>query len=211
MLTDNSGLFQKIQVLGEGDNETAYLDHLKASLREILNNNVSNFDQIVIHTSFRLKRKEINAIQAIVRQAEAESGGSGCHFAVLKVNHKNRFFGYNPDVNSLVPYEGTFVRLGWNEYLIWFEGIFPDRSTVTKAFPGPTHVQFLRVGDGARINNVELLQDLMNLSGANWRGFNAKSAPVSVLYCHILAELVREFHNHNLPMPAVEQLRPWFL
>jgi len=211
VLTDNSGLFQKIQVLGEGNDERTYLDHLRENLRTILEDNASDFDRIVIHTSFRLKREEIDAIQAVTRQAEAESNTTGCHFAVLKVNQKNRFFGSNPLVNSLVPYEGTRVRLGHGEYLIWFEGIFPDRPTVTKAFPGPTHIEFLKVSDHTKISDAELLQDLMNLSGANWRGFNAKSAPVSVFYCHLVANLVHEFHNHGLPMPGIEQMRPWFL
>jgi len=211
VLTDNSGLFQKIQILGEGNDERTYLDQLKASLQEILNRNAADFNRIVIHTSFRLKRKEIDAIQAVVRGAKAKMGTNGCRFAVIKVNQKNRFFGSNPLVNSLVPYEGTLVRLGQGEYLVWFEGIFPDRTTVTKAFPGPTHVELLKVSDDAKISERELLQDLMNLSGANWRGFNAKSAPVSVFYCHLLANLVHEFHDHDLPMPAVEQLRPWFL
>jgi hypothetical protein len=31
--------------------------------------------------------------------------------AVIKVNQRNRFFGYNKAVNSLVPYEGTYVQL----------------------------------------------------------------------------------------------------
>ena len=134
-----------------------------------------------------------------------------CRFAVIKVNHRSRFFGVNRAVNSLVPYEATHVRLGPSEYLVWFEGIFPENPTVNKAFPGPTHLQFLRVSEENPIGADELLQDLVNLSGANWRGFNAKSAPVSVFYCHLIADLVHSFHQQGLPMPAVKDIRPWFL
>jgi hypothetical protein len=114
-------------------------------------------------------------------------------------------------VNSLVPFEGTTVRLGPREHLAWFEGIFPDKPTVTKAFPGPTHLEFLRMTEGSGIGDDELLQDIVNLSGANWRGFNAKSAPVSVFYCHLVADLVHDFHERGLPLPQVEIIRPWFL
>jgi hypothetical protein len=105
------------------------------------------------------------------------------------------------------------VSLGNHEYLVWFEGIFPDKPTVSKAFPGPTHLQFLRVNEQSMTwaEERDLIQDLMNLSGANWRGFNAKAAPVSVFYCHLVAELVREFYEQNLPLPAVQDIRPWFL
>jgi hypothetical protein len=210
VMTDNSGLFQQLRVLGDADNEQQYLNELQANLKQILADRASDFTQVVIHTSFRLKHNEMMAIEQTVKQAASESNHQ-CRFAVVKVNHHNRFFGVNPDVNSLVPYEGTVTKLGGGEHLIWFEGIFPDNQTVTKAFPGPTHLAFLRVSDEDAIADESLLQDLVNLSGANWRGFNAKSAPVSVFYCHLVADLVHDFQRGDLPLPQVKDIRPWFL
>lgn len=211
VLTDSSGIFQKIQVLGHADDEASYLQQLRDKLQEMLHSSVENFSRVVIHTSFKLKQKEIDEIQRVTQQTAETESGAKCRFAVVKVNHRRRFFGANRSVNSIVPYEGTYVRLGYNEYLVWFEGILPDKPTVIKAFPGPTHLQFLQVGEKAEIGKEILLQDLVNLSGANWRGFNAKSTPVSVFYCHLVANLVHDFHERNLPLPAVEELRPWFL
>ena len=211
VMTDNSGLFQKIQVLGEGPNESDYLAKLRHSLGDVLKESAGQFSRVVVHTSFKLKYREIDAIRETVRKAATTAELTECKFAVVKVNHKSRFFGVNRGVNSLVPFEATRVKLGRGEYLVWFEGIFPDRPTVTKAFPGPTHLQILRVHDEHSIPDEVLLQDLVNLSGANWRGFNAKSAPVSVFYCHLVADLVHNFHERGLPLPAVRDIRPWFL
>ncbi|MGQ0592885.1 MAG: Piwi domain-containing protein [Gammaproteobacteria bacterium] len=211
VMTDSSGLFQKIQVLGESHDQPDYLTKLRQNLREILNESAGAFSRVVIHTSFKLKHLEIDAIQKTVQEAANAPDLDGCRFAVVKVNHRSRFFGVNRSVNSLVPYEATRVKLGPREYLVWFEGIFPDRPTVTKAFPGPTHLQILRVSDENAISDDSLLQDLVNLSGANWRGFNAKSAPVSVFYCHLVADMVHDFHERGLPLPAVKDIRPWFL
>ncbi len=211
VLSDNSGLFQQLRVLGDSDNESAYLEELKKNLTQILSEQSLEFSQVVIHTSFRLKHKEMLAIEQTVRDAATSAHQNGCRFAVAKVNHKNRFFGINSDVNSLVPFEGTVVNLGGGEHLVWFEGIFPDKQVVTKAFPGPTHIAFLRVSADDPIADESLLQDLVNLSGANWRGFNAKSAPVSVFYCHLIADLVHDFQQLGLPLPRVHDLRPWFL
>jgi Piwi domain len=211
VLTDNSGLFQKIQVLGEGGDKAAYLHQLQESLRSILSSGAQQFSRVVVHTSFKLKRDETNAIQETVTNATLSQGGEKCRFAVVKVNHKCRFFGINQKINSLVPFEGTAVKLGSREYLVWFEGILPDKPTVTKAYPGPTHLQFMRVNDGPTINDEDLLQDILNLSGANWRGFNAKSAPVSVFYCHLVADRVHDFHERGLPLPEVPLMKPWFL
>lgn len=211
ILTDSSGLFRKIQVLGQAEDEQAYLEQLEESLKEVLKSEAVNFDRVVIHTSFKLKYKEIDKIHSAVKQVASGVVTKKCRFAVVKVNHKSRFFGVNRDVNSLVPYEGSRVRLGHGEYLVWFEGIFPDKPTVTKVFPGPTHLQFLRVLEENRISDEVLLQDLVNLAGANWRGFNAKSAPVSVFYCHLVADLVHDLQEKGLPLPPVETLKPWFL
>lgn len=211
IMTDSSGLFQKIQVLGESVDEASYLTQLRQKLKEMLVSGAKEYSQVVIHTSFRLKQQEIEEVYSVVRETAAQTSSHECKFAVVKVNHKSRFFGANQKINSLVPFEGTSVKLGGGEYLVWFEGIFPDKPTVTKAFPGPTHLQFLRVAEADNISDDILLQDLVNLSGANWRGFNAKSAPVSVFYCHLVADLVHNFQEHGLPLPAVEDLRPWFL
>ena len=209
VLTDSSGLFQKIQVLSEAESEQPYLEQLAINLKSVLSEASEEFARVVIHTSFKLRHREMDTIQAVVRGAVGAT--NRCRFAVVKVNQVNRFFAFNRDANSLVPYEGSYVRLGRNEYLVWCEGIFPDKQTVNKVFPGPTHLQFLKVSDEALIEDQVLLQDLINLSGANWRGFNAKSAPVSVFYCHLVADLVHDFQSHNLPLPAVQDLRPWFL
>ncbi|HVZ87360.1 MAG TPA: Piwi domain-containing protein [Polyangia bacterium] len=213
VLTDSSGLFQEIKVLSDSPDHASYVAALSANLKKVLEANAGAFNRVVIHTSFKLKRSEMDAIQQTVRAVADATDPAKCRFSVIKVNHRSRFFGFNRAVNSLVPYEATKIRLGHHEYLVWFEGIYPDKPTVTKAFPGPTHLQFLRVSQ----HNVdpaeerELLQDLVNLSGANWRGFNAKSAPVSVFYCHLVADLVHDFHERGLPLPAVQDLRPWFL
>jgi hypothetical protein len=211
ILTDSSGLFQKIQVLGESENENTYLDQLRTNLKDVLKSGAEEFSRVVIHTSFKLKHHEIDEIQRVVKETANQTDNGESRFAVVKVNHRSRFFGANRSVNSLVPFEGTRVKLGHGEYLVWFEGIFPDKPTVTKAFPGPTHLQFLRVTEDQNISDEILLQDLVNLSGANWRGFNAKSAPVSIFYCHLVADMVHDFQQRGLPLPAVKDLRPWFL
>jgi hypothetical protein len=209
VMTDNSGLFQKIQVLGEASSHDDYTCQLRENLRVILTDASRTFGRVVVHTSFKLKRKEIEAIERTVKEAAGAS--TGCRFAVVKVNQHSRFFGVNRGVNSLVPFEASCLKLGQREYLVWFEGINQDKPTVAKLFPGPTHLDFLRVAEGQGISDDHLLQDIINLSGANWRGLNAKNSPVSVFYCHLVADLVHNFHAENLPMPQVEVIRPWFL
>src|SRR5262249_26716212 len=99
VMTDNSGLFQRIQVLGEGGNQAQYIQQLRDNLRSILTQATDMFARIVVHTSFKLKRDEMDAIQRTVAEAVSEYNNK-CLFAVVKVNHKCRFFGVNRQVNS---------------------------------------------------------------------------------------------------------------
>jgi hypothetical protein len=209
ILTDSSGLFQSIEIIAQGATRNEYLAELTQNLTSMLTAKAASFSKLVIHTSFKLRNEEMEVIEKVA--AQASSAAPNCRFAVIKVNQRNRFFGYNKAVNSLVPYEGTYVQLSKREFLLWFEGLFPDKPNVTKAVPGPTHIEFLRVSHVDLVGDRTLLQDLLNLSGANWRGFNAKSAPVSIFYCHLVADLLQEFHQKQLPMPQIHDMHPWFL
>lgn len=210
VLTDSTGLFQRIEVLGEAPEQETYLDAVRHNLKGILEKEAASFDRVVIHTSFKLTFEEIGAIRRTVSEAAKQSK---CKFSVVKVNNHSRFFGFNKSANSLVPYEGTKTRLGTREYLVWFEGLSSEKPNVSKAYPGPTHIQILDVRETPEdiVEEQTLLQELVDLSGANWRGFNAKSAPVSVFYCHLVADFVHDFYESNLPLPAQNDSHPWFL
>lgn len=60
-------------------------------------------------------------------------------------------------------------------------------------------------------DRVGILEDISNLAGANWRGFNAATRPVSVFYCKIVGEFIKEFTKLGLPVPSIKEFMPWFL
>ena len=133
-------------------------------------------------------------------------------FVSLKFNDKNRFFGFAVGHNSRVPYESTVLRLSGNEFLIWFEGLQYGQPTLRKRVGSPLHIQFTYPHEKLPWQKQQVhLQDAINLSGANWRGFNAKSLPVSVYYAQLIAKYLKEFESHGLPRVNVDTLTPWFL
>ena len=111
-----------------------------------------------------------------------------------------------------MPYESTVIPLSRSEFLVWFEGLQYGQQTVRKMVGSPLHVKFTYPNEGlTREQQRAHLQDAINLSGANWRGFNAKSLPVSVYYAQLIARYLREFEIHGLPTVDVDTLTPWFL
>lgn len=133
-------------------------------------------------------------------------------FAVLKFTSSEKFFGYAPNTNTLIPYESTVVRLSKNEFLIWFEGLLRDRPNVVKRIERPVHVMFWYPQEDVNADLMRAcLQDAVNLAGANWRGFGAKSLPVSVYYAKLVADYYKEFDALGLERFEVAALPPWFL
>jgi len=61
------------------------------------------------------------------------------------------------------------------------------------------------------VNTQLYLQDILNLTGANWRGFNAKAIPISMFYPQIISKFIKFFDQYNLDDIEFEDLPPWFL
>lgn len=208
VLTDSSGLYLDLRVIGEGTDQKEYLSALKDNLTTIIQDHKGQFKKFVIHTSFKISNEENDAILEIVRPQSEKN--QGFDFAVLKVNTENKFFGYDLNINSLVPYESTYLRIAPKEYLVWFEGLQYHNPNVLKRYPGPTHVELL-FSSSAKDMDITYLQDVLNLSGANWRGFNAKALPVSIHYCRLVAKFIQEFDHLGYKDYKIDNLQPWFL
>ena len=210
VLTDSTGAFQEIRLLGAAGDEESYIDTFHESLRGIFKDYADRFSSFVVHSTFSIRRRELDSIAAALRLQEAAAGVNG-YFVSMKFSDRNRFFGFSSGHNSRVPYESTVVSLSHDEYLVWFEGRQYGQSALQKMVGGPLHVRYVYP---ARIGESEkrmFLQDAINLSGANWRGFNAKSLPVSVYYAQIIARYLKEFEAHGLGPLDVAKMVPWFL
>jgi len=215
ILTDSTGEFRKLVVLADvhqgADASQKYLQELKRGLGEILEAQAGQTELVVLHVPFRPKREFIDAIQESVAYAKGKTQGT-CEFAVIKINDpsEHSWFGYLEEANSMVPIESTLVRLNHEEYLLWFEGQDEKRRLSKKRYGGPTHIRFLTEPPSDVIVR-KILDDLVDLAGANWRGFNARSEPVSVYYCYLIAKFMKNCHRHGVALPDVGNLHPWFL
>src|SRR6202011_5585658 len=104
------------------------------------------------------------------------------------------------DHNSRVPYEGTVTPLSRKDFLIWFSGLGLEDSKVPLKPERPVHVRVLYPEQPLSETDLKrVLQDSMNIAGANWRGFNAKSMPISIYYAKIIADYYARFREANLP------------
>jgi len=207
VLTDSSGLYKELKILSASRNRNKYLVEFRQNFRRILDQYSTDYEKFVIHLTYKIKKDEIKAIREELNNAFT---GPEKQFVVIKFNDRNKYFGYSLNNNSFIPYESSLIQLSRDEYLVWFEGL-QFNSTVPKRIERPLHVRFLHPNNLAEQDKLSYLQDSVNLSGANWRGFNAKSVPVSIYYAKLVADFVKEFRDLDLEEIDWESLTPWFL
>jgi len=209
---DSSGIFKKINVLAYDEDRDNYLINLKNELVSTINNNLgSEYDKCALHLPFKIKREEIEAIQESLKEVNSEKR---IDFRVIKINTENKFFGFSTH-NTRIPYESTYIRLSYNEYLAWFEGLQFGKENVHKKIGNPVHIQFLRRDEETDLQDETYLQDIINLSGANWRGFNSKLIPISIYYSSLIAKYAKEFEEIDDVDVIKKEISsissPWFL
>lgn len=210
VLTDSSGVYEEMRVLGEAMEEQDYLEQLHTTLVSIVREYSSRFSVFVIHVPFAIRRTELDTIHNALKASVA--GVDESRLVTMRFDDDSKFFGYAPANNSLVPHESSFVRLGDDEFLVWFEGLQYHNPNVRKRFGRPVHVRFDYPRSGlSEERKRDYLQDALNLSGANWRGFNAKSLPVSVYYAKLIARHISHFQALGLSDVDFTGLPPWFL
>ncbi|MCY3660311.1 MAG: Piwi domain-containing protein [Caldilineaceae bacterium] len=210
VLTNSSGVFETVKVLGDHHNEDRYIESFSNSLKRIFEEYSNEYTHFVVHSTFAIRRRELESIATLL--ADLQERHRDGYFAALKFDDRSKFFGFAEDHNSCVPYESTLLQLAYDEYLVWFEGLQYQQPSVSKLIGNPVHIRFTypQSGLSSEVRRA-FLQDAVNLSGSNWRGFNAKSLPVSVYYAKIIAWYLKEFENRGLAPIDVAHFSPWFL
>lgn len=206
VLSDSSGLYDSIRVLSKSKDESQYLHGLTEQIKSVIAEFSDRYEEFALHTPFKLRKDETYAIN----QALSTLNG-GKRVVVLRFNDNSKYFGFATWHNSMVPYESSCVALGKNQYLVWFEGLQYHNPTVKRRISRPMHIEFAYPDNLTPEQELEYLQDALNLSGANWRGFNAKTLPVSVYYAKLIAQYIGHFDRLDLPEIDIEDLPPWFL
>lgn len=211
VLTDSSGAYESIKVLGSSTDQKTYIAALKQNLEAILLEHQDRYDSFVIHVTFSLRKIDIQAIKEILEKVR-QGSGDGREFVVLKFNDQNDFFGFSTTHNSRIPYEGTVVELSKREFVVWFGGLGVSDSRAPRKPERPVHIDVMYPEETSALPDLRrLLQDSINIAGANWRGFNAKSMPISVYYAKLIADHYARFREAGLEDIDMDELHPWFL
>lgn len=208
---DTSGDFKYIKPLSSSNDEATYLDNLKANLSQVLRYELGDqYRSLVLHLPYKISRNEIDVIKSVVSEVR---GDEEFEVIVVRINTKHKFLGFS-DHNTCVPYESSYVQLSKTEFLIWAEGLQYGKEVLHKRVSEPLYVDFIESRE-EWATKKDCLQDILNLTGANWRGFNSKAQPISILYSRLIAKFMKEFSHlenvNDMSIVSAESVAPWFL
>jgi hypothetical protein len=162
--------------------------------------------RVIIHLARRTGVREIRAAAAAIERA----GMKDLPNAFLRVDDSSLFEFIDGQAQTNAPPKGLTLRLAQRRALIQVEG-------ATRYGPArrPLLIELDRRSTIPPEEFGLLVRQVFRLGHANWRGFNARSKPVTLHYGERLAELVGYMNQRGEWDPASMgselRRRPWFL
>jgi hypothetical protein len=147
---------------------------------------------IVIHMSKMFRRDEIQAVEAgVVSSGVRES--VPCY--VVTLSRESDFVCVDTDNPVAAPPRGLLVELDSQQRLLYTEGA-EDRDALGYRVPTAIRVRSTNVDDPHVMDGI--LDDVLQLSRVNYRGFHSHASPATLSY----ASLIANFLSHLNPDDA---------
>jgi hypothetical protein len=204
VLLEASGKFLKIVPLADAKTKDDFLKAVADNVNKILDEN-NKYQRIIFHVPEKIKIETVKKIEEILKESRKK-----VELYILRINDDSKYFGYDLKNNSMIPYESSYIQLSENEYLVWTEGLNYHNPKPLKRYGNPLYIQFFYTNQ-QNYDKILLLQDILNLSGANYRGFNAKALPVSLYYPKLISRFYKHFKEIKLDQISVETDKLWFI
>jgi argonaute-like protein implicated in RNA metabolism and viral defense len=203
-----SGIYKFSTVGRVCDDEKQYMHELEATLRLSLSRALQiqpGIRILTLHFPKEFSFEERSLCQRVA--IEQQSTISRTEF--LKVSDEGRFFALDDESPDQVPRRGTCIRLSKSEHLLYTEGSEERQAWINRP-PSAVRIRHYREDDDAESATRDLIGQVFDLSLANYRAFNARGYPVSILYSSLIG---RVLHHADLTSAESDTLtdRMWFL
>lgn len=202
----SNGVYRQTWSFTPAADEATYLQRLRDAVQAGLAADLdSQPRRLVIHLSSRTGRREIEAVQTAMSNA-----GVTLPTAFLRLDDSSLWDAADTAEDTWAAPKGLVARLGPRKALLHAEEL-----TATGPPDGPLLVELderSTVEEGAF---DDLVAQVFRLAHANWRGFNARSKPATLVYGEELAGLVGHLADVDTWNPdrlrSDLRNRPWFL
>lgn len=204
----SNGVYRHTWSFTPAADEATYLERLEETLVGALEADRDHDEPIrrlVVHLAKSTSWKEIEAVRRAKTRAAVDLPA-----VFLRIDDSTLFDIADGRADTLAPPKGLLVGLSSRQRLLQTEELGPRGPA-----DGPLLIELDERSDVGPDALDGLADQIYRLAHANWRAFNARSQPVTLLYGELLAKLVGyleevETWDPNLLRGALRD-RPWFL
>ena len=127
----------------------------------------------------------------------------------MKVTQEDRFFAIDDETPDQVPKKGTCIRLSSpTTYYTLKAPKSVNRGLTVRLRPCEFDIIAIQRRQDSRPE--EMIRQVFDLSLSNWRAFNAAGFPVSILYSHLISQILQKADFSDVSGAALTE-RMWFL
>lgn len=209
------GQFQFLALADVTDKKKEYLRLLEKIVSSSLSRAESmgrTISTLTIHVPKQMSREEMDAIWRAVKGHVKQNI---LQLVIVKVSEEEVFFAVDNQFKDGVPRRGTVIQVTDRDFLLYTEGREEKESWAN--FRLPVALRVTPQGMGRHNGALRtFLRQVNDLSQVNWRGFNARSKPISIYYGSLIAQLLS--HVPQAKMNALSstshkllEQRMWFL
>jgi hypothetical protein len=203
----NEGNLGSVVGYPESESESALIQHLKNSIESYINATQNPPEKLVIHYYKPQSNKEKQSIENLI-QNELRLN---IPFAIVEINDTKTKTDicFDQEFNMGMPESGTYVRVGFNEYLLFNNTRYQKQPlrTVVDELPIKIKIHFADTGG---FSHKEIISQIYEFSRLYWKALKQRSQPVTTIYSKLIAEFEAHFEKH-LPDNKITHDIPWFL
>jgi len=169
------------------------------SLEELVYEAITEYERrsepprfLVFHFHKRTGRKEIEAVKRAIDRLDID-----VKYALLHLNSYSSYRIFDTSDLTYAPLIGMDVRLSSRQAILATDG---RRFNSKRHYTGAPHVLEITMDKESTIDFNEfprLVEQVYRFSYVNWRGFNAKTIPITINYSHLIARLVSNLEDVN--------------
>jgi argonaute-like protein implicated in RNA metabolism and viral defense len=140
---------------------------------------------LVFHFHKRTGRKEIAAVKNAINKLNLD-----IKYALLHLNSYSNYRIFDPTDITYIPLTGLAVWMSSHQAILITDG---RRQSSKRPYIGTPHVLEVTMDRESTMSFKEfprLVEQVYRFSYVNWRGFNARTVPITINYPYLIARLV---------------------
>ena len=202
---DNEGKLGRTQGFPQSDSR-GLIRHLKNAILQYTKD-CGDPDRLVIHYYKPPQEKELKNIELLLK----DEMNLPTPFAVVEVNDSKTKLEicFDTDYQMGMPESGTYVKVGFNEYLLFNNNRYQKNPVrrIEEELPIKVKISFADTGG---FHHKELITQVYEFSRIYWKGLKQQSQPVTTKYSKMIADFSSKFGG-EIPDNWVAQKTPWFI